>query len=109
MDGEADVAFVRDTTPMDLFPERQDELRLLHVFGQVPSHPIVVNVNLADGWKYKLVNAMLELNYPQNIQILNNLYGASGLVGANNLHLADVSAAVQSLPWLNDLILADRG
>ncbi|MGB1899129.1 MAG: PhnD/SsuA/transferrin family substrate-binding protein, partial [Candidatus Kariarchaeum pelagius] len=109
LDGEADVAFVRDTTPMDLFPERQDELRLLHVFGQVPSHPIVVNVNLADGWKYKLVNAMLELNYPQNIHILKNLYGASGLVGANNLHLADVSAAVQSLPWLNDVILADRG
>lgn len=109
LDGEADVAFVRDTTPMDLFPERQDELRMLHVFGSVPSHPLVVNTDLADGWKYKFVNAMLELNNPENIEILKNLYGANGLVGANNLHIQDVSDAVKSLPWLEETILADRG
>ncbi len=105
LDGDADVAFVRDTTPMDLFPERASELRLLHVFGKVPSHPVVVSTELAEGWKFKFVNAMLKLNDPANVDILKNLYGAPGLVGANNLHLADLGAAVSKLPWLEDTIL----
>ena len=105
LDGQADVAFVRDTSPKDLFPERADELRVLYVFGKVPSHPVVVNKNLAEGWKYKFINAMLKLNNPENIQILSNLYGAVGLVGANNLHLADIGEAISQLPWLEAEIL----
>ncbi|MHA2503863.1 MAG: PhnD/SsuA/transferrin family substrate-binding protein [Candidatus Kariarchaeaceae archaeon] len=108
LDGQADVAFVRDTTPLDLFPDRADELRLLYTFGKVPSHPVVVSTELADGWKFKFVEAMLSLNDPANAEIVDNLYGAPGLVGANNLHLRDVSAAVSKLPWLEETILGDR-
>ena len=108
LNGYADVAFVRDTTPFDLYPERADEVRLLQVFGKVPSHPVVVSTQLAEGWKFKFVNAMLKLNDPENVQILKNLYGAPGLVGANNLHLKDISAAVANLPWLEQIILEKR-
>ncbi|OLS24568.1 MAG: hypothetical protein HeimC2_22130 [Candidatus Heimdallarchaeota archaeon LC_2] len=108
LNGNADVAFVRDTTPMDLYPERADEVRLLHVFGKVPSHPVVVSTELAEGWKFKFVNAMLKLNDQENVQILTDLYGAPGLVGANNLHLKDVSAAIANLPWLEQTFLEKK-
>ncbi|MDH5401176.1 MAG: PhnD/SsuA/transferrin family substrate-binding protein [Candidatus Heimdallarchaeota archaeon] len=105
LDGQADVAFVRDTTPTDLFPDRVDELRLLHTFGRVPSHPIVVSSQLAEGWRFRFVNAMLELNMPENVDLLSSLYGAPGLVGANNVHIKDLSDAIRNLPWLEDEIL----
>lgn len=109
LDNEADVAFVRDSTPADVFPDRVGELKMIHVFGKAPSHPIVVSTDLAEGWKFKFVNAMLELNDPENIEILQDLYGAAGLVGANNLHIEDISRAVSQLPWLEETILSDRG
>jgi phosphonate transport system substrate-binding protein len=105
LDNQADVAFVRDTTPLDLFPDRADELRLLHIFGKAPSHPVVVSTSLAEGWKFKFVNAMLELNQPENVEILQSLYNSPGLVGANNLHIKDLSEAVAQLFWLEDTIL----
>ena len=106
LEGNADVAFVRDSTPSDLYPERESEFRLLHVFGKVASHPIIVHTALADGWKYKFVQAMLKLNEGDNIKILQDLYGISALVSTNNQHIADISAAVSQLPWLKDSILS---
>lgn len=108
LNGNADVTFVRDTTPLDLFPNRVDEVGLLHVFGKVPSHPVAVSTELAEGWKYKFVNAMLKLNDPENVEILTNLYGAPSLVGANNLCLRDVSAAIANLPWLEQTFLEKK-
>jgi phosphonate transport system substrate-binding protein len=80
---------------------------LTPLFGKAPSHAVVVSTSLADGWRYRFVTAMLELNEPENVQMLLNMYGSPALVPTNNLHLADLAKALEQLPWLENTILGN--
>lgn len=103
MDDQADVAYVRGTLDnlSDELQSRAGEVRRLHVFGKAPSHPIIVNKDLPEGWKIKFIQAMLELNEGDNIDIIQQLYGAViGLVATSNYHLSDIGTALDNMPWV---------
>lgn len=102
MDGQADVAYVRGTLDnlSDNLQNRASEVRRLHVFGKAPSHPVVVNKDLPEGWKIKFIQAMLKLNQESNIDLLKQLYGSIGLVATTNFHLNDIGTALDAMPWV---------
>ncbi|MBI4044664.1 MAG: phosphate/phosphite/phosphonate ABC transporter substrate-binding protein [Candidatus Diapherotrites archaeon] len=106
-DGKVDVAGGADDSPQQfLSEEQQGKIRVLEDLGRVPSHPVLVGKHVSQEMREKFVNAMLELNNPENVQLLKDIYGVDGLVKTTTQeHLGDLGKKIDALTGAQDAIL----
>ena len=61
---------------------------------------------MSDGTKAALVNALVQLNYAENNEILRNIYGAEALLTASTeMHIGDFGKFIDALVGLDQKIL----
>lgn len=104
--GKVDIAGgAHDAPERFLDPKDANKLKTLERLGKVPSHPVVVGSHVSGEVKQKFVNAMLQLNLPENIHILKDLYGVDGLVATKTQeHLGDFGPAFEALTGIHDKV-----
>jgi len=107
LNDNVDVAFGSDIAPQKyLEPADQAKLRVVTTIGPVPSHVFMVSADMSDSTKTALVNAMVQLNYEENNEMLRNLYGAESLLPTTTeMHIGDFGTYIDSLTGLDQLIL----
>ncbi|MCH7757583.1 MAG: phosphate/phosphite/phosphonate ABC transporter substrate-binding protein [Thaumarchaeota archaeon] len=107
INGNVDVAFGSDIAAqkyLDL--EDQAKIRAVTQIGPVPSHVFMVNVDMSESTRDALVDALIELNYDENNEILKNLYGAEALVPTTtSMHIGEFGTFIDSLTGLDQQIL----
>lgn len=111
VEGKVDVAFGADDAPERfLTPEEQSQVKVLEKYGKVPSHVFIVSKDLHPVYKIKLVKAMTGLNYANNNQILQQLYGAEALLPTDTqMHMGDFGRAVSSIAGIEGKIIEPKG
>ena len=102
-----DVAFGSDIAPQKyLEQEDQAKLRPVTTIGPVPSHVFMVSSDMSDSTRQSLVDALVQLNYEENNQILADLYGAEALLPTTTeMHIGDFGDFIDALTGLDQLIL----
>ena len=102
-----DVAFGSDIAAQKyLDPEDQVKIRPVTTIGPVPSHVFMVSPDMSESTKDALVNALIELNYDENNEILQNLYGAEALVPTTTtMHIGEFGTFIDALTGLDQKIL----
>jgi phosphonate transport system substrate-binding protein len=102
-----DVAFGSDIAPQKyLEPEDQAKLRVVTTIGPVPSHVFMVNADMSESTRNALVDSLIELNYDDNNEILQNLYGAEALVPTTTtMHIGEFGNFIDALTGLDQKIL----
>ena len=107
LNDNVDVAFGSDIAPQKyLEPAEQAKLRVVTAIGPVPSHVFMVSSDMSDSTKIALVDAMIQLNYEENNEILRNLYGAEALLPTTTeMHIGDFGTYIEALTGLDQLIL----
>jgi len=107
LNGNVDVAFGSDIAPQKYLDQKdQAKLRAVTTIGPVPSHVFMVNADMSDSTKDALVNALVELNYDENNEILQNLYGAEALVPTTTtMHIGEFGTYIDALTGLDQEIL----
>jgi phosphonate transport system substrate-binding protein len=102
-----DVAFGSDIAAqkyLDLYD--QAKIRPVTTIGPVPSHVFMVNADMSESTKNALVGAMIKLNYDENNEILQNLYGAEALVPTTtSMHIGEFGTFIDALTGLDQKIL----
>jgi phosphonate transport system substrate-binding protein len=111
IENRADVAFgAHDAPERFLDVADRGRVRTLHRFGRIPSHSILVSRTMDPALRELLRAALLELNAPENVQILRDLYGVDGLREANTEeHLGDFGRALGNLPGMERTLVARSG
>jgi phosphonate transport system substrate-binding protein len=107
LNGNVDVAFGSDIAPQKYLElEDQAKLRAVTTIGPVPSHVFMVSADMSDFTRDALVDALIELNYDENNEILQNLYGAEALVPTTTtMHIGEFGDFINALTGLDQLIL----
>ena len=107
LNDHVDVAFGSDIAPKKyLDPVDQGKLKAAYTIGPVPSHVFVVSSEMSDGTKAALVNALVQLNYAENNEILRNIYGAEALLPTSTeMHIGDFGKFIDALIGLDQKIL----
>ena len=107
LNGNVDVAFGSDIAPQKYLDQTdQAKLRAVTTIGPVPSHVFMVNADMSDSTKDALVSALIELNYDENNEILQNLYGAEALVPTTTtMHIGEFGTYIDALTGLDKEIL----
>ena len=107
LSGNVDVAFGSDIAPQKyLEPADQAKLRVVTTIGPVPSHVFMVSKDMSDSTKDALVDALIQLNYDENNDILQNLYGAEALVPTTTtMHIGEFGTYIDALTGLDQEIL----
>ncbi len=107
VNGNVDAAFGADDSPQRfLTHDQQGKVRIVEKIGPVPSHVFVVGKDLPRIIKNVLVNAMLELNYEEDNQILKKLYGAEALLPTSTrMHIGDFGNKIDVITGLEDKLL----
>ena len=107
LNDHVDVAFGSDIAPKKyLDPVDQGKLKAVLTIGPVPSHVFVVSSEMSEGTKTALVNALIELNYAENNDILRNIYGAEALLPTSTeMHIGDFGKYIDALVGLDQKIL----
>ena len=107
LNDHVDVAFGSDIAPKKyLDPVDQGKLKAVDTIGPVPSHVFVVSSEMSDGTKAALVNALVQLNYAENNEILRNIYGAEALLPTSTeMHIGDFGKFIDALVGLDQKIL----
>ena len=102
-----DVAFGSDIAAQKyLDPEDQVKIRPVTTIGPVPSHVFMVSPDMTESTKDALVDALVELNYDENNEILQNLYGAEALVPTTTtMHIGEFGTFIDALTGLDQKIL----
>ncbi|MEJ2272051.1 MAG: phosphate/phosphite/phosphonate ABC transporter substrate-binding protein [Candidatus Bathyarchaeota archaeon] len=102
-----DVAFGSDIAPQKyLDPEDQAKIRPVTTIGPVPSHVFMVSPDMTESTRDALVDALIELNYDENNEILQNLYGAEALVPTTTtMHIGEFGTFIDALTGLDQNIL----
>ena len=102
-----DVAFGSDIAPQKYLElEDQAKLRPVTTIGPVPSHVFMVSESMSDSTRDALVDALIELNYDENNEILQSLYGAEALVPTTtSMHIGEFGNFINALTGLDQLIL----
>ena len=102
-----DVAFGSDIAAQKyLEQEDQVKIRPVTAIGPVPSHVFMVNAEMSESTKNALVDALIELNYDENNEILQNLYGAEALVPTTTtMHIGEFGTFIDALTGLDQKIL----
>ena len=104
---KVDAAFGSDIAPQKYLElEDQQKLRPVTTIGPVPSHVFMVSADMSESTKDALVDALIELNYDENNEILKNLYGADALVPTTtSMHIGEFGTFINALTGLDQLIL----
>ena len=107
LNDHVDVAFGSDIAPKKyLDPVDQGKLKAVDTIGPVPSHVFMVSSEMSDGTKAALVNALVQLNYAENNEILRNIYGAEALLPTSTeMHIGDFGKFIDALIGLDQKIL----
>ena len=107
LNDHVDVAFGSDIAPKKyLDPVDQGKLKAVDTIGPVPSHVFMVSSEMSDGTKAALVNALVQLNYAENNEILRNIYGAEALLPTSTeMHIGDFGKFIDALVGLDQKIL----
>ncbi len=107
VNGNVDAAFGADDAPQRfLTPEQQAKVRIVEQIGPVPSHVFVVGKDVPRVIKNVLINAMLELNYEENNEILKKIYGAEALLPTSTrMHIGDFGNKIDVLTGIEDKLL----
>ena len=102
-----DVAFGSDIAAKKyLDPEDQLKIKPVATVGPVPSHVFMVSDKMSESTKSALVDALIELNYDENNEILKKLYGADALVPTTtSLHIGEFGIFIDALTGLDQKIL----
>jgi phosphonate transport system substrate-binding protein len=97
--GQADVGVIAGDVSEKLFKEIMDNTRVIETQGPIPSHGVVFSQNLEEPLRSELINAFMELNKPENNDLMRKLVSAI-FVGfkktSNEEHLAGLSAALNA-------------
>ncbi len=107
VDGNVDAAAgAHDAPERFLEPEQREDIRTLERLGRVPSHPIVASQDLDEELKDDFVEAMLLLNEPENVHLLEEIYGVEGLEETDTeTHLGDFGPAFEALVGIRDQVM----
>ena len=102
-----DAAFGSDIAAQKyLEHDDQTKLRPVATIGPVPSHVFMVSKDMSESTKNALVDALVELNYDENNEILQNLYGAEALVPTTTtMHIGEFGTFIDALTGLDQKIL----
>lgn len=107
-EGVGDVAFAKTSSYGDHCEGNdwcldREEYRILEPhFGQVPSHPVMVNPDNSGEKQDALIAALLALNSEEGgVEILENVLNTPGLSVVNSEdHLGSYSDAISSIPGI---------
>jgi phosphonate transport system substrate-binding protein len=102
-----DVAFGSDIAAQKYLElDDQTKIRPVTTIGPVPSHVFMVNADMSESTKNALVGALVKLNYDENNEILQNLYGAEALVPTTtSMHIGEFGTFIDALTGLDQKIL----
>jgi phosphonate transport system substrate-binding protein len=102
-----DVAFGSDIAAQKYLElDDQAKIRPVTTVGPVPSHVFMVNADMSESTKNALVGALVKLNYDENNEILQNLYGAEALVPTTtSMHIGEFGTFIDALTGLDQKIL----
>lgn len=97
--GQADVGVIAGDVSEKLFREIQENTRIIETQGPIPSHGIVFSKSLEEPLRSELINAFMELNKPENRDMMRKLVSAI-FVGfkktSNEEHLTGLSGALNA-------------
>lgn len=97
--GQADVGVIAGDVSGTLFKEIMDNTRIIETQGPIPSHGVVFGKNLEEPLRSELINAFMELNEPENNDLMRKLVSAI-FVGfkktSNEEHLAGLNTALNT-------------
>ncbi|MFB2882271.1 phosphate/phosphite/phosphonate ABC transporter substrate-binding protein [Floridanema aerugineum] len=96
--GQADVAAVSEYTlgAPYITPEEASRLRILYSISGVPAHGVAIDDSVPPAMRDKIINALMEMNKPENNQLLKNLYNSTSFVKVNSTtHLQPMREALQ--------------
>jgi len=97
--GQADVGVIAGDVSEKLFREIQENTRIIETQGPIPSHGVVFSRSLEEPLRSELINAFMELNKPENNDLMRKLVSAI-FVGfkktSNEEHLAGLTAALNA-------------
>ncbi len=97
--GQADVGVIAGDVSEKLFREIQENTRIIETQGPIPSHGVVFSKSLEEPLRSELINAFMELNKPENNDLMRRLVSAI-FVGfkktSNEEHLAGLSTALNA-------------
>lgn len=96
--GQADVAAVSEYTlgAPYITPEEASRLRILYAISGVPAHGVAIDDSVPTAMRDKIINALMEMNKPENNQLLKNLYNSTSFVKVNSTtHLQPMREALQ--------------
>ena len=97
--GQADIGVIAGDVSEKLFREIQENTRIIETQGPIPSHGVVFSKSLEEPQRSELINAFMELNKPENNDLMRKLVSAI-FVGfkktSNEEHLAGLTAALNT-------------
>ncbi|MFB2895908.1 phosphate/phosphite/phosphonate ABC transporter substrate-binding protein [Aerosakkonemataceae cyanobacterium BLCC-F50] len=96
--GQADVAAVSEYTlgAPYITPQEASRLRILYAISGVPAHGVAIDDSVPPAMREKIINALMEMNKPENNQLLKNLYNSTSFVKVNSTtHLLPMREALQ--------------
>lgn len=97
--GQADAGVIAGDVSGTLFKEIMDNTRVIETQGPIPSHGVVFSKGLMEPQRSELINAFMELNEPENNDMMRKLVSAI-FIGfkktSNEEHLAGLSAALNA-------------
>lgn len=107
LEGRVDAAFGAHDAPVRfLEPDEQARIRAFHRFGRIPSHAVVVAGALSPEAVQRFRNAMLALNDPAHLPLLQAVYGTTGLRAVDTeTHLGEFGRAISALPGMQQTLL----
>jgi phosphonate transport system substrate-binding protein len=98
--GQADVAAVSEyaMSPPHITEAEAKNLKILHKISGVPAHGVVIDDDVSEPVREKVINALLKLNSGSNNELLKSLYNSTELVKVDHdKHLAPMSKALASI------------
>ncbi|MGM0555550.1 MAG: phosphate/phosphite/phosphonate ABC transporter substrate-binding protein [Myxococcota bacterium] len=95
--GKVDAAAASDYAfDQYLTDDERADMRVLSKQGPVPTHGIAVRSELPDEVKDKIEKSILELNEPENKELLESIYGATELTArSHDEHVAPLEEALK--------------
>jgi phosphonate transport system substrate-binding protein len=98
--GQADVATVSEYAMFapHITPAESSKLKVIHKISGVPAHGVVIDDDIAEPVREKLMGAMLKLNEGSNKELLKSMYNSTSFVKVeHDQHLKPMVQALASI------------
>lgn len=105
VNGRVDAAAASDYAFDEyLSDEQKGKVRILSKQGPVPTHGIAIRSELPDEVKQKIKTAIMDLNKPENKELLESIYGAKKLLERSHKeHVAPLEKALKLVGSKKDI------